>query len=112
MFHVKQAGGAGGNRTPDLCSAIETASRKSRAIPARFPIRQSGKSAPKAGFAGQFSRTIAGALRLYIASWLFLIWGAICALAGAAFALASVYGFLVAHGLLKPGALSVGAWWR
>lgn len=60
MFHVKPAGGAGGNRTPDLCSAIETASGKSGAISGAFPIQQSRKSALKARFADQFSRTIAG----------------------------------------------------
>ena len=60
MFHVKPAGGAGGNRTPDLCSAIETASGKSGAKSAAFPIWQSRKWGPLARFAGQFSRTIAG----------------------------------------------------
>jgi hypothetical protein len=46
--------------------------------------------------------------RFYLHSWVFLIWGALCAMAGGAFALMTVYSFLVADGRLHPGAIWSG----
>lgn len=66
-FTWKRAGGAEGNRTPDLCSAIATSCDQNGEKPGFLPPARERTSAEQIQNPVPFSRTLAGAV--FQSSW-------------------------------------------